>query len=301
MYVAFAGYYYKRDDPNYPILQELMRESAEHLAAKVVHMFGDIWRMMFGVMPSGAYETSHGDSWIVTLIYFQYLIQCCSEYPELEKRIMECLELKVIALCVYGDDSIFGVPKDLTHVVNMYGFAKFVSDYHGMTMRDICEYDEFLASPNIETGGLIKKGISFLQRYFVKRETVTDREDLAPVLPYRCFYKIYTKYAFGTGEVRDPIDYVLAAIGMAYDSHGTNARAYEFASTMFKLNMTRLGTSFSEAINKYQFNESDTALTRLCRKLSIPLEQLRMGFPSRDSILDMHKPRYSYDRTMSGS
>jgi hypothetical protein len=228
LYSAFSDYYYKKSGEYY-VFKKFLSIACENLTFKCVHFFDNIWRMVYGVMPSGAYETSHGDSWIVSFIYMQYLVAIGDKFPHIKQQIMEQFDLLCLRVVVYGDDSILCVPDFLAEYVNIYGFSEFVSEFYQMTMRDLEQTSDFCSIPNVRTGGIAKYGAVFLSRYFVKRESVTNRTDVPAVLPYREFRKIQKKYAFGSGEKRTPRDHVLAALGMVYDSMGTNLRAYDFA------------------------------------------------------------------------
>jgi hypothetical protein len=131
--------------------------------------------------------------------------------------------------------------------------------------------------------------VFFLSKYFVDRDLITTRKDLPKVLPYRHFSKIIKKYAHGDGSSRTTVDYILAAIGMVYDSFGTNPLSYDFCYFMYTRNMAALGVSdFFDLVTRYRDSFTGKSLDNMLKKCGIPLSELKDGFPSKRKLLDMH-------------
>jgi hypothetical protein len=290
IYTSMAGYYYKKDG-DWRIYDKIRNRALRSLCMKIFHVYGGLWRILFGVMPSGAYETSHGDSWIVLFIYFLFFCTVMEEYPQYEQEIMAYLTKKIISIMVYGDDSLYCYPKRLAHILSIHKFAHFVEVYFDMKCRDVEEYDSLFSDPDLRTGTFMrtekkKKRSVFLQISFVKREDVTTRTDVCKVLPYRSFRKTYTKFAFGKGSERVHADGVMTATGMAYMSMGTNRMAYEFARFMYEYFLSKCGNMTYDEIFETYGNNHD--LTTLMRKQGMSIHELSQGFPTIDHLLDMH-------------
>lgn len=290
IYSYFSAYYYDVNRGDSKIFRELLKLSADNLTLKIVHVYKDIWRMIFGGMPSGAYETSHGDSWILMFIYVHFCMYIGLKKPSYMGKIKDYLIRRIIYFYIYGDDFITSIPGDLKDVLDLDIFKNFAAEYYGLTLRD-CAYSKlFLSEIDVATGMITKKGVKFLSRYFVRTTAVTTRKDLPPVLPYREFSKTAKKYAYGDGGTRNSIDHVLAAVGMAYDSFGTNRTSYEFCKFMYETNLRMIGCkSWAEYIEKHRDALEGKNVTSMLRKLSITKEVLSEGFPTITRLLDMHR------------
>jgi len=92
-----------------------------------------------------------------------------------------------------------------------------------------------LSVPNTVTGGLLKKGPSFLKRYFV----ASKNKDLAPVLPYKPINETMVNLLLKESTV-DVVDCLLSSIGQAWDTQGTNPLAYKYVSYFY----SKLTSSF---------------------------------------------------------
>jgi hypothetical protein len=298
IYTSMAAYPYdKKGDMD--VFKKLQNSALRNLTFKVCHMFGSVWKLMFGCMPSGAYETSHGDSWIVVFLYFLFIVHQMNKFPERYSEIEFYLSKRLICLVVYGDDSIYGVPASVEDVIGINLFSDFVRDYFDMETRDLLVFDSMLSVPNTSTGRFKVRRTCFLQNYFVRREEVTDRTDVSSILPYRDFWKILTKMPFGSGEARVYQDYVMASIGMAYDTRGTNLVAWEFCRYIFEWALSKCGSySFDELYA--QWNPGVDITSRMA-KVGIPLSSLKHGFPSMMKLMDKHVYDAEVHDSVSGS
>lgn len=290
LYSGFSAYYYRTDTKDYDFFLEFLKMVSDNLAFKIVHVYKDVWKAVFGGMPSGAYETSHGDSWIVMYIMIMFIVHQAEKHPSMYYDIIDALYTGRIWFFIYGDDNIWSMEKKFKDIIGIWKFKEFVEYYFQMELRDIEETTNFFTLINDHTGMATQKGCVFLSRYFIKREQVTDRKDVAEILPYREFIKTYKKYAFGDGSPRTPVDYVLASIGMAYDSFGTNTQSYRFCYMMFNENMKRLGCSdWKDFVRLHPDSFKGRNVLGLMKKAGMDQKMLSKGFPSRDRLMDMHR------------
>jgi len=288
IYSVFTRYYYKNEG-DYDVFEKFLQMVATNLTFKVVHLYADVWKTIYGGMPSGAYETSHGDSWIVMFTMILFFFHQGNQYPSRMLDINNCLISEQLFFYIYGDDSLWCVPDRLTDIINIYLYADFVEQFFQMTMRDLEETKNFLSVPDHVGGDLQVSNCVFLSKYFVDRDLITTRKDLPKVLPYRHFSKIIKKYAHGDGSSRTTVDYILAAIGMVYDSFGTNPLSYDFCYFMYTRNMAALGVSdFFDLVTRYRDSFTGKSLDNMLKKCGIPLSELKDGFPSKRKLLDMH-------------
>jgi len=285
LYVVQAAIYYKKTK-DFDIFKVFLKMTATHLGFKLVHMFLDVWRSMVGSMPSGAYETSHGDSWIMGFMFFLYIATVAHKYPEKRRTMMDCIESGDLGITVYGDDHNIIIPDILTDIINMKDFHDYLLETFDAETRDVKQTKQFLSHLD-RYGEIPDKGIVFLQRYFVHKDEIGGNyENLANILPLRPFEKTYRKFAFGKGGYRANVDLLLSSIGMAYDN-GLNPVAYKFCEFMFE-EFRSICPPLEEILKDPYFSLQDTSITRLVKKLGIPLEQLAKGFPTREMVLSMH-------------
>jgi len=294
LYSTQLAYYHdfrKMEPEDVRIFKVLLKICTTVLSIKVVHTFGSMWRMMFGVMPSGAFETSHGNSWIVGFTFFHYLATVMIQNPSRRKVIRSYLMQFLILVIVYGDDHIIGVPDELYDIINQEGYRRFLEKYYDMILRNCREFRQFLSTVD-EYGELQEKGAVFLRRYLVPREQLTSRRDVAKVLPFRPTSATIKKFAHGSGLPRTRLDYVLCAIGMAYDN-STNKHAYEFCRFMYDYFLD--GQDFNTLVEQADFVQ-DNNLTRIMMKAGISEKEIREGFPTAEKLMDMHVPDDIYVR-----
>jgi len=300
IYVVQASIYYdikNMTSDNAKLFSCFLRVSAERLSIKVTHLFGTIWRVVYGGMPSGAYETSHGDSWIIAFLYYLFIALVVHRHPSRRKQIMQLLKYRRIGICVYGDDHITFTHKHVFDIINLKLFSDFCYNYWGMTIRDI-HTRPFFTKPNNRTGLVDSAGIVFLKRYFVKREDVYTPEEIihygvtASVLPYRPLNAVVLKYAYGKGDSKSCIEYIVSAIGLAYDTHGTNRVAYDFCKHMYdSLSLDFYGNvefEIERFMNEEVAEGRDTYVTRLMRTAGITNGDIVLGFPSWEMLARRH-------------
>jgi hypothetical protein len=289
MLYSYSALYYYNKGGDRKLYEYLLGEAASHLSAKVTNVFGSIWKIMFGVMPSGAYETSHGDSWIVSLIYCQYFLTVAQRHPEKEGDVIRAAtELKEILISVYGDDSVLGVKRKWSKLINIFSFTDFCSEYLDMVLRDQEVFSNFLTIPNHNTGGVRKHGVTFLQRQFIDKCSVENYDfDLPRVLPYRSLRKIVQKSVYGCGDLKSIEDHILTFIGLAYDSQGTNLWAYKYTSFMYQYLCKMHKTTVTEILANYNVN-SMKSIVKLMRKMNLTLDELQQGFPTHRRLMEMH-------------
>jgi len=228
LYIISGSRYYDWKNMNRSqaqMVRYLIKVLAYHISNKVVLHAGGFWRFMRGIMYSGGKETSHGDSWIMALIFNMYIQWIITRYPYLAGLLNELMDKGFLRICVYGDDHIWCCPKSLRHIVNVNSWAYFLDSVCDMILRDYKEYDSFVSIPNLQTGGLSYVGPKFLKRYFIENKV---DDTLPPILPYKPVFESMMKM-FTSPETYPEI-YVLKAIGAAWDFMGTNPLGHDMVS-----------------------------------------------------------------------
>jgi len=299
IYCSQAGIYYNFEDGDEEVYKLLLRQAMRHLSIRISHLYGNEWRILFGGMPSGAYSTSHGDSWILAFLYCLFVEWVKFTNPSLRNRIdVEFLNGRII-IVVYGDDHIIGVATGLHEFLGELAFEKFLAKFWDMEMKDIRSDVPFMSVPSPQ-GGLTSTGLVFLQRYFVDRPAwFPDTPDYPDIYPYRPVHKYIHKLPFSSGDKRTAVDVLLACCGSAYDTMGTNDVAYEFLKHIYctvasieKIYDQDVSELFRERLT--DLDEKD--LIKLLRKGEIDTDSLCKGFPTMDTLVKMHTMDREYHK-----
>lgn len=300
MYVHSARMYYNvgsMDASTRTIFEAFFRICAERLSIKVTHMFATLWRVVYGGMPSGAFETSHGDSWVVSFLYYLYVEWVIENNPHRKNLILKIYRLRYAGIIVYGDDHVLYTHRSIHDIINEQGFAHFVKYYFNMQIRNIHQAP-FITRVHPTAGVIITPGIVFLKRYFINASSVFTPAEMifykitSPVLPFRPIHALTNKYAYGKGDTKSKLEYMISAIGMAYDTQGTNKAGYRFCELMYK----RLRQTVEEDprkeilqhIENIRASGQDTYITRLMRTLHLSDEDILGGFPNWEDLVRRH-------------
>jgi len=290
IYMSQSGVYYNFNDPiTKKAYYIMLRRAIKTLTARITHLYGNEWRVIYGGMPSGVYSTSHGDSWILGFLFWLFVCHVMHCNPSIRKKIRVLFKDGKIVIVVYGDDHIIGVHRSIHSMISEEKFAEFIGKFFDMKTKDVRNDVNFLSIPN-DHGTLNLKGIVFLQRYFIGIPShFTAHPRMPQVYPYRPITKYYWKLPFGGGEKRSVVDLMMACIGNVYDTMGTNRLAYEFFLFMFMIlkkisGITDIRKHFLARLNDLE--ERD--LIKLLNKSGISLEDILEGFPTLHKLENMH-------------
>jgi hypothetical protein len=286
-YFAAGARYYcwsRMNRPQRRMLKRLYLFLMYHVTNKITLQPGNFWRLIRGVMYSGGKETSHGDSWIMALIFFIYVEHIKFMHPSSAAYIHQCLIMNFIVIIVYGDDHIWCAPKNIRHLINGASFARFLKEYLGMELRDFKEYDKFLTEVNIMTGIPSYMGPRFLKRHFIASYIPGS----APVLPF----KFHLEPSVRMCTVLEHEGYpglMLKAIGTAWDSLGTNLLtynaslvAYQFATACCNLTPKQIYILWLGDPSKVKILQS------MAKKANMKESEFFEAFPSLTMLQERH-------------
>jgi hypothetical protein len=269
---------------------------ASSLALKLCHMYGNVWKRIRGQMPSGAFETSHGDSWIMLLFFMIYCEIVIEANPHLTELIDEVRE-QIIKIVIYGDDTIYSYHRDVREWFSCGAYCSWLLTDLNITTRDVEDVRRPLSLPDLVTGDYRYRGVVWLQRSFVSVATlapaVRNYPGLPAIVPYKDASKTIKKFAFGSGNFRTPLCYCVVAIGMAYDTQGTNLVSYEFCREAFGYYWNYCGISSAEHLwNLVEAAscdpEQEFMWNEILGKYQVDKEDIIRGFPSLDLLLERH-------------
>jgi len=287
LYLARGARYYNWSGMNRVqrrVLKKLYAILMYHVTNKITLHVGTIWRLIRGVMYSGGKETSHGDSWIMALIFYVYVFYKMYEYPHAAPFIYSALLSDFIAIIVYGDDHIWCALKCFRHILNAHSFHEFLRDKFGMELRDFKEYDEFLSVPDYGNGTLTYAGPKFLKRYFVENFL----PGAAPVLPYKPYFESTLRLCTVKEEEDFPGLY-LKAIGQAWDTTGTNTFMYGVARYVYDYASAHSSKTPAEIVQEWSLDPSKAEIMRsMSKKAMMPRDAFINGFPTLEELQSRH-------------
>jgi hypothetical protein len=307
LYLMFAQIWIQRNDsdPSYRMFQYILEGCAEQLAGKTVRWIKD-FVLLIGVMPSGSLETSHGDSWVVGVVYWLSYIFNVMAHSEVKVRrqIWEALANRIIGMFVYGDDFLKVYPKSLRDHINVNGFAGYMLSSHSIQFKNSEEFSSaltYLTVWNNEVVNHVYTGPSYLKRHLIRADQFNlnlINPKISKVVPWRPF----PQYQWRAGVPRDrsaPIYMNLSRlIGLAYDTLGVDPMAYYYLGFVYndtyEISARIVGANYLTD-NMPRWLEEDC---KYLRKINYRIEH--SNFPSREELLDLcvMKREYHYPPTV---
>jgi hypothetical protein len=312
-------------DPNctdYEVLRFLMEWSSDQLTSKYLHLFDGEDRLVIGMMFSGSFLTSWGDSvycWIIFELWYIHV------FNDLRKRDMrkEAAHWKTIwplPIMIYGDDHMGMLPSyAYEYWVGKPWSARSKGDkpvaadkFFGqagkinMKMTDSDVFFDVL-DPNGRTcpvwatlgngyGGVGVSGPKFLQRRFIPISATADvLERCSDAMPYSILsYRPIEDYwvrASTTVNGKTMGAWLVKIRALAVDTCGANPDAYNF----LKFVHDYIGVKYPEARAEIEGLEiDDPQLAEAKRKLLDKLftvEDLQRGFPEYMELKATYWPK----------
>jgi len=286
MYVKTGSYYFSHpDDLSAKLEKALTIILSERINVKTVLHIGGQWTLTRGMMYSGGFETSHGDSWVLLFAFCLYLEYTMATHPNRSYLIERSLLKGLIRIVVYGDDHVFCTPDELVDILNEEAFGAFMTKYIGLEIRDAVSIPYFHSEVNYQDM-IVKPGVVFLKIYFVMWELVED-EDFPVIYPFKPTHDSLIKLFCNKANLE--ITYPLQAIGQAYDTRGTNSTSYTLIRHFYDYYVRLLNRSPRELFEQAMEASDAVALRNLVGRTGITLEEMKKGFPSRRMLLDLHR------------
>jgi hypothetical protein len=231
--------YIPADHPERGLLETLVIWLTRYTAGHVVGWLPpDLWRIVLNALFSGDYNTSFFNTLHMILMWIHYIMVM---YPgqEIEVLLDKCLKF-----LAQGDDYLFRSPKKYLKI-NAETWKKFIKEHHNQTVKAGSEIQtSFIYSAYDKDFEIDKEKSSlhkFLQRYFIKTTLGT--------LPFRPF-SVYVRKATAWKNLT-VCEYMQKLIGLAFDTMGTNIRAYEFLRLLFEWVKKKNNISRSDLVSAW--------------------------------------------------
>lgn len=293
LYFSRMLFYENPTTVSYRMRKKILVWLARHIVTRITHLVGKLWAALVGGVPSGCFNTSHMDSWIMLLwlvLWVVHLIFTTSDMVIVEK--LEKWLLKLLA-AVYGDDHCWNTTndKDLKELLSAGSFQHFMKTYMDVTIRD-SKTLPFLSEPD-GRGGFKSKGLTSLKYQFVMNPW-RDRPNQPLVLPYRKTQELVIKCVVGTkSTVRGPRDVILSSIGQAYGTYASNVHAYDCLKALYEASLRIIGTEEGASLQNIVDTMSRDQLKSYRRK-GITREELLAGFPSMETLIKKNELDRAY-------
>lgn len=282
-YVASGMGYFTVHQSQEKFFQDLFAILIEHVCVKIVNHVGGVWTIMRAFMYSGGFETSHGDSWCVFLIWLMFVLHIADTHLDLAEELIYAIG-KTLRITIYGDDHVWTTPKKYAGFMNEHKFAEFVKEFLQMEIRDALVLDNFFSTVN-EAGEIQRAGVVFLKRYFIFDDS---RSKKYPVIyPFKPTHQTMIKLFCS----RDSLDvtYVLQSIGQAYDTLGTNPVSYSMCYDFYCYYMRKVNQPIYKVIAEAIAKSDHVSVSRLMKKSGITLNELSQGFPTLKYLIKRHR------------
>jgi len=274
--------------PDYEAKKRLIAFIAKKTVQRITRLYMNIWVLQVGGVPSGCFNTSHMDSWIMGLYFFLFATYQLAKAPESEKE-----ELEEAILCVhlvlYGDDHVYNAGEGIGRTkLSALLFAKFMKMMFDVDIRDL--YDDLAFCSKTQDGEITQRGMCFLKHFAVENPERL-RSGQPDFLPYRETFDYIVRAVWGKEtKYRNLVDVLLSVIGHAYGTFGSNWDAYDILFMMYHYIMKAIDKPAATILGQlpYMVDQEDQAKFR---RMGIEMNDLRNGFPTRESLIKRNEYR----------
>jgi len=300
VHAFFVEYYMNmmlvHEDPDsldYDLKVKLLQYIVPRMVERLTRLYSDVWVLHYGGVPSGCFNTSHMDSWIMGLYFFLFCTVQLAECPIEDKEELDCL-ISAICIVLYGDDHVYNKGDTrVSHYLSGFNFQTFLKQAFDVDLKDIFDGMSFLSST--DRGRIVKRGVCFLKQFFILNPHAAKYPNQPRYLPFRETNEFMIRAAYGRESLtRTEKEVALAMIGHAYGTYASNKIAYEL-----------LKESYTYILSQRQYDwSSDTELAaiyatksmRRFRNQGVTMDELRKGFPSWEQLIKLNEVDEKYHR-----
>jgi len=301
LYMSFGLVYDDKElnPDDYAVRVRLTRWLIKNLIVRIMHAFGPIWVEQRGGVPSGCQNTSHMDSWVMSLWLFMFwMTQAAKASFEMRERILKQVVNGEICFVVYGDDHFYnmGDDEDIHEYLNGNNFKAHMKLYFNVEIRDMKESTTFLSFQ--EGGKLIHIGGCFLKHYAVVNPYKSTYPDQPLTLPFRETSEYVVKALVGRENLkaRTTFDILLSSMGHAYNTYASNFDAYEKLYCIYTACMDILDFRTNDQIMEY-FLKNYPQEIKTYNKMGITVDELAKGFPTWECLIKQNTVKLDYHLT----
>ncbi len=294
LYWSTMGVHIDKHSEDYPAFEKICKFLLKNMVHRITQLFGQIWAKVRGGVPSGAYNTSHMDSWIMGLYFCLFMVyQLNTKVPEDQREQVEIHMFEQLMIVVYGDDHVYNKGEGEESIwFSGTQFALFMKEHFDVQIRDLKDGIPYCSVER--EGWITEMGVTFLKHQFVVNPNKSEGQ--AFFLPYRETREYMIRAVWGREtKVRDSVDVMMSIIGHAYATYASNRNAYD-----------RLLMLYQELLNTYETPENlqEVMEQRLgqddikkLRQAGITPEDLLNGFPTWEKLQEKNIVDIPYQET----
>jgi len=310
LYFSHGLVYDKPGTPEYTVRLRITKFLIRSVLCRLTHLFGSVWGIQTGGVPSGILNTSHLDSWVMALWFFMFGVYQVKIAPDCDKEMLEEALVDMVALIVYGDDHLWNKTSDpkIAPYFSGYAFARFMKRYFDVEVRGIKDGITFLSDTVM--GMLSRIGATFLRHQFVLNAWRDSDDNPVPsmrrtgqcrYLPFRESREYFARCAWGKeNRVRTELDIILSCIGHAYGTYNSNHYAWYGLKMIYSEAVKSLGLPEAETLRQVIGHATDDDFKEMRRK-GVTREEILQGFPTEETLREKNIYDASYHEKIWGN
>jgi len=269
---------------DYEIKKKIIKQIIKAIVARITQLFGELWCIQRGGVPSGCYNTSHMDSWVMALYFCLFCVWQIFNAPKNHQAQLEEEFIKIVKLIVYGDDHVYNKGEGLgSTYFSTTLFAKFLEEMFEVELRDHRDGVPF-CSTEFEGWLVGLPGMVFLKHYAVVNKN--KGEGQSSFVPFRETRDYICRAAWGREpKDRDIMDVMLSVLGHVYGTHGSNYDAYKSLMFFYRELLRFVPPSYTHNQSADEMIQRvDRTDIRKMRQHGITTDDLRTGFPTWENL-----------------
>jgi len=291
LYYSTMQIHEKESDPDFLLKRKITKWLLSKMIMRLTRLFGDFWGWVRGGVPSGCWNTSHMDSWIMAMYFCLFGLHTIMNAPEEMQEELEDAFFNAIRAVFYGDDHLWNKGKGLAaQYFSADQFARFCERYFGVIIRDIVTGATFCS--DVVNGELSRKGCTMLKHQFILNPCKDEGQ--STFLPFREWKEFLIRAVWGREtKNRDGLDVMMSCVGHAYGTYASNPDAYLRLRLLFECLVRELKIDPNQAIIE-SFRKFEVTDLKKLRQLGVSVDELLTGFPSWEKLVEKNKLDWAY-------
>lgn len=299
--------YHDELDPDFPVIKALVKYLCYTQLTRITRLISDQWAVMKGGVPSGLWNTSHQDSWVMAMYFIMFGLHQIRANIEVSEEL-ELYFIDIVRIIVYGDDHLYnrGTHVRWSHFFSGKSFASYCMRMFNVEIRDLEDGITFLS--DVKMGYIVRRGATFLRHQFVNNPYygLPAYPGQCRYLPFRETREIMARVVWSREvKPREPLDILLSCISHAYGTYASNRDAYERLLILYETLISEINLT-EETLTEELKRRAETNEASKLRQLGLSLEEIVQGFPSWETLIrkNVYDPVYQdntreYDATGS--
>jgi hypothetical protein len=283
LYFSTMMLHHDKTDPDTPLIEKVLRFLIKNMVTRITQLFGEIWGIVHGGVPSGAFNTSHMDSWIMAMYFMLFCVWQIHNAPKEEQEEVEAHFFLIVRIIVYGDDHLYNKGKGkASKYFSGTLFAEFMKKHFDVIIRDLKDGIPFCSTER--DGFIVEMGATKLKHQFVRNTAKGPKQP--NFLPYRESREFIIRAIHGREtRSRDQVDVLLSVVGHAYGTYAANKDAYERLFLLYSELVSSLSDKIEDVTEMMRSRLTHDDLKKM-RQTGITAEEIVSGFPTWATLME---------------